>query len=174
MSERWTALGEASTAIKFACVGLIGLAIDATLLRVGLVAGLSAWGARAISLFCAMQATFAINGLHVFRCLTRERFARQWAGYMVTQGCGNLCNYWIFLTLVSLHRGVVSNPYLALAMGAFIGWMINYAGVRLVVFGRVQVAAIAETRRRKRETVCGPQEAAAGLRPPPASSSPVT
>ncbi|MGH7009855.1 MAG: hypothetical protein ACREEX_03365, partial [Caulobacteraceae bacterium] len=60
----------------------------------------------------------------------------QWISYMATQGAGNLCNYWIFVTLVSLHRGAISNPYIALVIAAFVAWMINYVGVRALVFGR--------------------------------------
>ncbi|MGH7012192.1 MAG: GtrA family protein, partial [Caulobacteraceae bacterium] len=84
MTEAWTARWEATTAIKFALVGLIGFAVDAVLLKIGLTLGLAAWAARAISLFCAMQATFAINGLGVFRCLSKKKIVRQWISYMAT------------------------------------------------------------------------------------------
>lgn len=128
---------EIRLALTFGGVGLIGFCVDAALLRLGLGLGLPAWGARIISLFCAMQATFTINGLHVFRSLDRSRFASQWAGYMLANGFGNLCNYWIFLTLVSTHWPVVANHYFALAAGSLSAWAINFAGTRLFVFRRV-------------------------------------
>jgi len=127
---------EAGTAVKFAAVGLIGLLTDMVLLRLCMAAGTSPAVARAISLFCAMQITFTVNGLFVFRCLTAEKLGGQWAGYMATSGFGNFCNYWIFVTLVSFHGPVLSNPYVALLVGAFCAYLINYAGARLWVFGK--------------------------------------
>ena len=131
-------LEEVRLALTFGAVGMIGFCVDAAVLHVGLGAGLPAWGARLISLFLAMQATFLINGLHVFRSLDRARLHRQWAGYMLANGFGNFCNYWIFVTLVSLHWAVVSNHYAALAIGSLSAWAINFAGTRLFVFRRVK------------------------------------
>ena len=82
-----------------------------------------------------MQATFTINGLFVFKCLTRRSVFRHWVGYMATSGIGNVCNYWIFVTLVSLHWALVSNNLVALATGSLCAWLINYAGARIIVFG---------------------------------------
>ena len=139
---------EAGMAVKFAAVGLLGLLTDVILLRLGMTVGLSAAMARAISLLCAMQVTFAINSVAVFRCLTPKKLARQWAGYMVTNGFGNFCNYWIFVSLVSFHRPFVSNPYVALPVGAAAAYVINYAGARLLVFGSGRAGFIIAQRRR--------------------------
>jgi putative flippase GtrA len=125
---------EARLALAFGGVGLIGFCVDAALLHLGLEAGLPAWAARIVSLFFAMQATFTINGLHVFRCLDRARLVRQWTGYMLANGFGNFCNYWIFLTLVSTHWTLISNHYFALTIGSLCAWLINFAGTRLFVF----------------------------------------
>jgi hypothetical protein len=84
----------------------------------------------------------------VFRCLTPKKLARQWAGYMVTNGFGNFCNYWIFVSLVSFHRPFVSNPYVALPVGAAAAYVINYAGARLLVFGSGRAGFIIAKRRR--------------------------
>jgi len=151
---------EARTALRFAGVGLIGFAIDAALLRLGMGLGLHAALARAVSLFCAMQVTFAINGLLVFRCLTIRKLAGQWTGYMIANGFGNLCNYWIFLTLVSSHRPVIANPFVALVVGSIAAYAINYAATRLLVFGKGGAAGPPA-----REQICGPspgEESAAG------------
>ena len=140
---------EAGLALKFAAVGMIGFLVDAALLRTGIALGLSAAAARAVSLFFAMQATFAINGVHVFRCLTRRLFVRQWAGYMAANGFGNFCNYLIFVSLVSLHQAVASNYYVALCASSLTAWAINYAGTRLLVFGRGPMMAALRRRRMK-------------------------
>jgi putative flippase GtrA len=138
MNRSHPLLEEARLALTFGGVGMIGFCVDAAALHVGLGAGLPAWGARLISLFLAMQATFLINGLHVFRSLDRARLPRQWAGYMLANGFGNFCNYWIFITLVSLHWAIVSNHYAALAIGSLSAWAINFAGTRLFVFRRAK------------------------------------
>jgi putative flippase GtrA len=127
---------EATLAAKHACVSGLGFAVDAALLRAGLHFGLEpAWG-RVVSLACAMHATFLLNGLVVFRCLRWERaLPRRWAAYMAANAFGNLCNYWIFVTLVSLHEAIVSRPFVALAAGSLGAWMINYGCTRFLVFG---------------------------------------
>jgi len=72
----------------------------------------------------------------VFHCLAWERtLLRRWAAYMASNAFGNLCNYWIFVTLVSLHHPVASRPAVALSLAAFTAWIVNYAAARLLVFG---------------------------------------
>ena len=120
---------------KFSGVALIGFAISAVILHLGLEAGLRPWAARLIALLCAMNVTFLINGRFVFRALTRRRFLAQWAGYVTNSAFGNFCNYWVFVTLESTHRPVVGNPYVALLAGSIVAWAINFAGARFLVFG---------------------------------------
>ena len=159
MTDFRTAKWEAGMALKFGAVGLLGLAVDALLLRIGLEFGLGAATARVISLFCAMQVTFLVNGLHVFRCLERTQWPKQWLGYMTANGFGNLCNYWIFLTLVSTHWPLVSDRYVALVSGSFAAYLINYGATRLLVFGKGRAAVVLAIRRRRMESVCGPEGA---------------
>ena len=94
---------EAGFAVKFALAGLVGFVIDAGLLHLGLTLGLSPALGRAISIVSAMQVTFLINGLAIFKCLTMRNCAKHWAAYMLTSGFGNFCSYMIFITLTSLH-----------------------------------------------------------------------
>jgi len=128
---------ERKTALLYCAVSLVGFVVDAIILRVGLSFGTPAW-VRVISLICAMQVTFTLNGLMVFRTLTWRRLPRQWSSYMLTNGFGNFCNYWIFVTLVSLHWRIISDPMVALCAGAFMAWMINYCAARFLVFGKVK------------------------------------
>lgn len=120
---------------KFSAVALIGFAVSAGILHLGLEAGLRPWAARLIALVVAMHVTFLINGRFVFRALTRRRFLAQWAAYVTNSAVGNFCNYWTFVTLESTHRPVIGNPYVALLAGSVVAWAINYTGARLVVFG---------------------------------------
>jgi putative flippase GtrA len=120
---------------KFTAVALIGFAVSAVILHLGLEAGLRPWSARLIALLFAMHVTFLINGRFVFHALTRERFLAQWAAYVANSAAGNFCNYWVFVTLESTHRPVIGNPYVALLAGSVTAWSINFAGARFVVFG---------------------------------------
>jgi putative flippase GtrA len=126
---------EAGLAVKFALVGWLGLAVDVALLKLGLAAGLAPSIARLISLALAMQLTFVVNGLLVFRCLEMRALPRQWACYMGSNGVGNVCNYWIFLGLIASGLPVVSNKLPALAIGAMVAWAINFLGARHIAFG---------------------------------------
>lgn len=126
---------EAPMALRFAAVGCLGFAIDLVVLKLCLALGLSAATARFISLLLAMQVTFTVNGLFVFRCLEMSRLPRQWLGYMGSNGFGNLCNYLIFVALVSSRLPVVSDKLIALTTGALTAWAINYLGARMIAFG---------------------------------------
>ena len=131
-------VGEGVLGLKHAGSSLAGFAVDAALLHGLIAAGMEPAWARVISLTVAMQLTFVINGLHVFRSLDRSRLPHQWIGYMVTNGFGNVCNYWIFVTLVSLHHPLVSKPFVALTLAAFVAWLMNYLTSRFLVFGRLK------------------------------------
>jgi putative flippase GtrA len=117
-------------------VSLVGFGLDAILLTTSMGSGLHASIARLISLFWAMQATFVLNGLFVFRKLTLRGMPGQWARYMACNGAGNLVNYLIFVGLVASRWPLVSNHYAALCVAASIAWVINYSGARLWTFGR--------------------------------------
>ena len=109
---------EAPLALKFGAVGCLGFVTDAVVLKLGLAAGLTPAAARLLSLFLAMQVTFTVNGLLVFRCLEAAKLPRQWAGYMGSNGLGNLCNYLIFLGLVHSSLPLLSGKFEALAIGS--------------------------------------------------------
>ncbi len=124
------------TAAKFGAVGCIGFLTDITVLKLGLICGLSPLVARVISLICAMQVTFLINGLLVFRCVTRGSALRHWLTYMSTSGVGNLCNYLIFAGLILTRWPFISKHGPALWCGSLCAYLINYAGARLICFGK--------------------------------------
>lgn len=128
---------EGRLAARYTAVSLVGFAVDATCLQAGLSLGLGPAWARVASLALAMQATFLLNGRHVFGSLGPGRAAvRQWATYMGTNAFGNLCNYWIFVTLVSTHWRIVGEPAFALCAGSACAWALNYGCTRWLVFGR--------------------------------------
>ena len=141
MAKLWALLVACPVPLKFTLVSGLGFAVDATVLHLLMEAGAAPAWARVASLLCAMQVTFLVNGLVVFRSLDLARPWRQWAGYMLAHGFGNFCNYWIFVTLVSLHRRLLSAPLAALAVASATAWAINYLGARYLVFRRARAAA---------------------------------
>ena len=136
-----TTIREGVLGLKYTGASLVGFAVDALLLHLLIAAGLEVAWARAISLIGAMQVTFLLNGLRVFRTLNWTNLPRQWTRYMLANGFGNVFNYWIFVTLVSLHRPVLSNHLAALSIAAFTAWLMNYASIRFLVFRRGPGAA---------------------------------
>lgn len=155
---RFHKLGDESRlAAMYTGVSLVGFAVDFVALKLAMAAGLEPAWARLVSLALAMHVTFLINGLHVFGALRPGREAiRQWAAYMATNGFGNLFNYWIFVTLVSLHWPVVSAPVFAICVGSASAWAINYGCTRWLVFGRARRLLAARIRRGRSPTSPSP------------------
>lgn len=136
MAFSHAAKSEGHLALRYSLVAGVGLITDGVVLTVLEHLGMEPAWARVFSLASAMQATFWINGLWVFRCLTRRTWGPSWLGYMATSGFGNACNYWAFVFLVSLHNPVWSNRWLDLTVGGIVAWSLNYTFARLLVFGR--------------------------------------
>jgi putative flippase GtrA len=130
------ASSEFTLAAKHAAASSAGFVVDFIVLHVATGFGLEPAWARVVSLGTAVNVTFVLNAVFVFRRLATGRsLARQWLWYLASNAFGNLCNYWIFVTLVSLHHPVVSRPAVALCIAAFSAWIINYSAARLLVFG---------------------------------------
>ncbi len=126
---------ECRMAGKYTCVALLGFCTDAVLLKACLALGLSPAQARVISLFAAMNVTFVANGMFVFRRLHHpHRGVKRWLKYMLSNGIGNLNNYFVFLAFVSSRLPVISDHLFALACGGMVAWIINYFSTRWLVF----------------------------------------
>ena len=119
---------------RYCGVSLIGFGIDATIVHLLIGQGMEPAWARVISLLVAMHATFTLNRFLVFRQCQPKPLLNQWFSYMLCNGFGNFCNYWIFVTMVSLHWQVVSAPITAVAVGSICAWLINFAATRWIVF----------------------------------------
>ncbi len=129
-----TGPSERRLALHYTLAAMSGFATDALVLKGLMALGAEAAEARAVSLVAAMQVTFLINGFFVFRRLTRQSWPRQWVRYMLTGGIANTGNYFVFVTLVSLHAGVVSNRWTALGISSTLAWAVNYVCTRFLVF----------------------------------------
>src|SRR5260221_10335918 len=74
---------------KFTGVALIGFAVSALILHLGLGAGLRPWAARLVALLCAMNVTFLINGRFVSHAPAPQRFFPQRAASTANSPVGN-------------------------------------------------------------------------------------
>jgi putative flippase GtrA len=149
----WRASSEFILAAKHVAASVTGFAVDFVVLHIATGLGLEPAWARVVSLGAAMNVTFVLNAVFVFRCLGSGRsLFRQWLWYLASNAFGNLCNYWIFVTLVSLHHPVASLPSVALCAAAFSAWLINYSAVRLLVFGVALRSRMAARSRRLSRT----------------------
>src|SRR5690242_7516598 len=127
---------EAVTALKFAVVGGLGFLADISVLRLCLRGlDMTPFEGRAVSLACAMQVTFLVNGLFVWRCLTWRNCLRQWLAYMGGNGFGNLINYLVFAGLVASRLPEVSRNGWALVISSVIAYAFNFLCARFMVFG---------------------------------------
>ncbi len=120
--------------LKFGLVGGVGFGVDALVLAGGTALGLSDAVARVVSVAVALHATFALNGLLVFRALSLARLPAQWLGYLGSNAFGAICNYAIFVWLLESGLPAVSQRWGALAAASILAWGINFAGARLIAF----------------------------------------
>ncbi len=108
----------------FLVVGGIGFLVDAGVLQLLLVAGLGAFGARAVSVLIALTVTWYLNRRFVFKTGGHNRKKAEYGRHLASQSFGaliNFCVYGIVLLLVpSLH------PLIALAAGSAVALIVNY------------------------------------------------
>jgi len=126
--------GELALFLKFGLVGGGGFLVDALVLQAGLALGLGPAAARAVSVLVAMHATFLANDALVFREHRARPLPARWAGYLLANSFGALCNYAVFLALTGSGAPGLSRPLAALAVGSAIGWGVNYAGSRMLAY----------------------------------------
>jgi putative flippase GtrA len=125
---------EGRLAFRYMLASLTGFATDAAVLKGAMALGAGAAAGRALSLATAMQVTFLVNGFLVFRSIDKRSWKGQWLRYMATGAVANTGNYFIFVTLVSLHAGLISNRWTALGISSVLAWCVNYVCTRLLVF----------------------------------------
>jgi putative flippase GtrA len=127
---------EIRLAAKFGLVSVIGFAVDAGVLHLGIDVGLGRPAARLISLAIALQITFALSRRLVFTTPGQGSLAGHWWRYMIANSFGGLCNFGVFVGLTALKWPLISGLWVALALSSGAAYVINYAGTRLFVFGR--------------------------------------
>lgn len=123
--------------LVFGVVGAIGFCVDGgvlTLLVNGF--GVDSFGARALSFTAAVLVTWLLNRhvtFHERKDACRLSELGRYVGTQLAGAIANLAVYALCLWQVSYLR---TWPVIALAIGAAAGFIVNYAGARLIVFSR--------------------------------------
>jgi putative flippase GtrA len=119
---------------RFCVVGGTGFLTDAGVLALlvhGL--GLGPFAARAVSFAVAVTVTWLLNRHWAFAaCATT--FWRGFAAYLGVQGLGLGCNLLVYTAWILLLPAPLDEPLAALFVASATALMVNYAGMRTVVF----------------------------------------
>jgi len=127
---------ELMLAAKFAVACLIGFLADILAFRVGLDLGLGPRVARLIALALALQVSFGLSRWLVFGADRRGPILQEWARFMLANGLGGFCNFSLYVSLLAFKLPVVSGRWTALILSSSLAYFINYAGTRLLVYGK--------------------------------------
>jgi putative flippase GtrA len=140
---------------KFAAVSMVGFLLDALALRIGLGLGLTVAVSRLLSLGVALQATFLLSRAFVFHVSERSDLLGQWWRFMIANGFGGLCNFWVYLFLMGFAWAGPFGFWAPLLLSASSAYVINYAGARLFVYGReLAEAGVVGRDASRRRTAC--------------------
>ena len=122
--------------MRFAAVGAVGFAIDASTLFVCLeYLGLDPFRGRLVSYLVAASSTWALNRRFTFIHRQQAPVFRQWLTFLGANALGGLVNYGTYAAIVSALPGKALIPFVGVACGSISGLAVNFALSRWVVFG---------------------------------------
>jgi putative flippase GtrA len=120
---------------KFGIVGIVGFAVDAAMLYVGLDAlHLGRVAAGFFSFPFAATATWIGNRLYTFRDAPKTPMALQWARFVIVCAVGLVFNRGTYSLLVSTVPLVYAYPVLGLIGGTGVGMIFNFFAAKRHVF----------------------------------------
>lgn len=125
---------EARRFFTFAAVGAATFGVDAALLQAGLMLGMTMALARAVSLFLAMNFSFAVNRAVTFARFRGAPLPRQWVMFMAANTIGAIINYLVSVALGTGQGWLAGAPILAAGVGAIAGLGFNFTASRLTAF----------------------------------------
>lgn len=114
---------------------LIGFAIEAILLALlthG--AGMNPYLARFPAWMAKVAVTFPLNRKVTFRRESSAHGPREFGKYVGSQAGGDLANFAVYMSVLALWKDIPS-PVIALMIGAFLGYAINFTLSKIWVFG---------------------------------------
>jgi putative flippase GtrA len=127
-----------SQLVRFAFVGLIATCVDAGVLTLVLaVAPGRFYLGRIISFLIAATAAWWLNRRFTFR-QGGPRW-QQWRRYLVANLGGGIANYAVYIALIEMVPFCRLYPAIAVALGAVVGFGLNFAASRWFVFKRASL-----------------------------------
>lgn len=119
--------------MMFASVGLVGLAVDTSVVYavrgwVGLYIG------GLISYLCAATVTWLLNRIWTFKGQGSGPVHRQWAFFLLANLAGFVLNRGTYFALISTASYCAEYPFVAIAAGAVAGMFVNFGLSRAIVF----------------------------------------
>jgi putative flippase GtrA len=124
--------------VKFASIGGIGFAIDATVLTIlAVLMGMNVYLARVFSFSLAVLVTWRQNRKYTFGVFKEESGYRQmleYARYTAIQVIGALSNLAVFGWLIWRFPYLEGMPIVPLSVGALAGLILNFLGARFWVY----------------------------------------
>lgn len=118
---------------RFGLVGILGFAVDATVLSLVLTAHIGLLPGRCISYVAAASCTWLLNRRWTFneRCGSP---VKQWVRFLAANSCGGAVNYGAYAFLVLHSSSFATYPVFAVAIGSISGLAINFLLSKYVVF----------------------------------------
>lgn len=122
--------------LRFAVVGVVGLAVDGIVLFACLNwLGTGLYAGRAVSYLAAASTTWLLNRIFTFPEADRSGTARQWMRFVLLNGIGGVANYGMYSLVVTFGPPVAALPYLGILAGSVTGLTFNFWMSRRYAFG---------------------------------------
>jgi putative flippase GtrA len=142
--------------LRFAAVGVAGLAVDVLVLYLALALGARFHPGRLLSFLAAVWVTWRLNRRYTFAGLEQSPW-RQWWRYLGAMAFGGAVNYVVSAAVMALltHARqaaalLPAAPLLAVCCGTLAGMTFNFISAKFLVFhdGRSPLASLAASCRR--------------------------
>lgn len=119
--------------LRFALVGITGLAADIVVLYAALALGLGFYAGRACSFLAAVSVTWQLNRRYTFASSFDAPTTLDWWPYLATTLAGGAVNYLAYSAALAFLREMPFLPAIAVAIGSMAGLAINFAGAKFLV-----------------------------------------
>jgi len=123
---------------RFLIAGVLGFAVDASVLWLALAAGQGYFVGRALSFLAAVWTTWQINRRYTFRQSDAPRGSvwREWWQYLLAMSLGGAVNYAAYSAVVLNFPATRWLPFAGVAVGSIAGMAVNFASAKWWVFRR--------------------------------------
>lgn len=123
-----------SRLLRFALVGSLGFAADATILQLLVRRGADPYLGRLASYLCAATVTWALNRTITFHAPAGRRLRREWTRYVAINALGAAVNYAVYAACLLTLDLVRAHPVLGVAAGSLAGLGFNFTACSLWLF----------------------------------------